>query len=660
MRPVSLFAMLVALSPTLVPEASAADIDPRDEVLKILDAQPLRTDFVVLLDTSGSMGKHFDAARKFVAELARLAKPGDTIHFIAFNERAGELTVTVRQWGSSAVESALANVKQPHGQFTDLGQGFDAAFDVLIRPGYAPLSMVFLITDFCHEPPPQSPYEGDLDGQGPCRHVRLTDAIKKKAQTVFAAGDQQVRAVALAIEPTNEPGFDAARELFGSVVRVDVAGNALVQSLDTLRKKVAYDRAALQIEGLLKRPPFTLTSASDPLPIQGAAIADMKLTSSSPIPIRLEPKSMRAVDGTARFMLPAFASPLDLPPLRTEKSKEPPKAEPVSLPVKAENLPKRARRWSPTNPFREIEIELVTEYELSPKEGIEKLIGRTPRAEAKLQQRVRFDLSPIESASPLLLQPADGKTRISLGANETMEVPLLLTSTVAWADVQADCTIAGEKREPVTIAPEESAPLKVVLRNEALSDRWRLAQELTREIEIKGDCDVLAIAGDGSKIPGGRHPVALTFTIFWREGYALSLVIGILAALVLAILIYVYEIRPRLEPPILTGRLVIYDGPGDFQRVTMPLVGKTRVCLQAVALQDGTTAHIDGDRIVLPGSDTSAEIYAEKFGKKSVIRLRKLEGDGVMFGESKIGAAPVDLRKGRSRFSVGNYHCRIE
>jgi hypothetical protein len=57
---------------------------------------------------------------------------------------------------------------------------------------------------------------------------------------------------------------------------------------------------------------------------------------------------------------------------------------------------------------------------------------------------------------------------------------------------------------------------------------------------------------------------------------------------------------------------------------------------------------------------TSAELYAEKTGKKSVMWLRKVGGDGVLLGESPLGAAPVLVRRGRARFSIGEYHCRVD
>jgi hypothetical protein len=654
-----------------------AEADVRDQALKLLDAQPLRTDFIVLLDTSGSMAKHFEAARKFVGDLGLYARAGDTIHFIAFNERAGELMVTVRAGMPGLLHDRVANIKQPHGQFTDLGAGLEATLDALMRPGYAPLSMVFLITDFCAEPPPGSPYEGAIDGNGPCRHVTITEILKRKAAQVFATGDQQVRAVALAIDPTNDVGLEATRQLFGSVVRVDVSKGDLTAALETLKKRMLYERASLQVEQLMKRIPLALTSPRDPIPLQGAAITDLQLASSAPLPISLRPKSLVAVDGSMRFVLPSLAGPLEAPPYKPvrvlslakpvgDRIGQPPSLVEVSHPdpfnfaVKAENVPDKAPRWSPTEPTREVEVELVVDFDLGPKDALEKLIGREPKGEAVIKQRLRLELAPIESASPLLLVPQDGKRTVSVAPGQSRDCKLSLTSSVAWADVEALCTIDGHKQEPMVLAPGKSAAITVALKNDVLSNPWQLAREQSKEVTINGDCEVITIAGDGSKLPAGRHSMTLTYTLTWKEGYEPALVFGILLAFVLAILLYVREVRPRLEPPVLTGRLVVYDGPGDFQRVTLPLQGLDRVQLQGVAQKDGTAAHIDGDRIVLPGSETSAELYAEKYGKESVIRLRRLAGEEVMLGESKIGAAPIDLRRGRSRFSVGAYHFRIE
>jgi len=49
--------------------------DARDVVVRTLAAKPSRADLVVVLDTSGSMAKHFEVAKQFVGDLAGLARP---------------------------------------------------------------------------------------------------------------------------------------------------------------------------------------------------------------------------------------------------------------------------------------------------------------------------------------------------------------------------------------------------------------------------------------------------------------------------------------------------------------------------------------------------------------------------------------------------------
>lgn len=661
--------MLVTLLVLAGSGRAVADPDPRDEVLKLLETEPQRTDYVVLLDTSAAMLRPFDATRKFLEDLVGSARIGDSIHFIAFNERAGELAIPVKWGTASAIKEALANVKQPHGAFADLGAGIDAVFDALEHPGAAPLALVFMVGTFCSTPPPGSPFSGEAEDGKPCRRVKVTDSLRQKSLQRLASRDQQVRVVAITIEPADPAGLETTRELFGNLDRVEANGAALLPVLDDLRRKVPYVRGALQVERILRGVPFSLTPATDALPLQGVAATELKVTSLLPLPVRLEPKKLRATDESLRFTLPGQGSapdgqgdapaPIDLPPLRVPAPREAPRAEPVPLAVRVENRPEHAERWSPSRPAREVEVEVVYGLELQPKEALAKLIGHEPRAEGTVKQALRFEYTPNRNDHPLTLAPADGRHRIIVPPGESREVALTLTSSVTWAELEASCAIAGEAQKPVTIPPGQGVPLTVVLRNDTELRPWRLAKEEAKDVAVSGECAVVTIAGDGSRLPATKYPLELTFTIAWKEGYAPMLVITVIAVLVAVLLLYAFEIRPRLEPPQLAGSLIIYDGPGDFRRLTVPLGGLKRVELKGVARDEGTPA-IDGEKVVLPGSDTSAELYAEKYGKKSVIRLRKLEGDEVMFGESKIGVAPVDLRVGRSRFSVGHYHCRIE
>jgi hypothetical protein len=175
---------------------------------------------------------------------------------------------------------------------------------------------------------------------------------------------------------------------------------------------------------------------------------------------------------------------------------------------------------------------------------------------------------------------------------------------------------------------------------------FELREEHRYEVPFQIECD--------------GETYAMKTTIVWHDGVSPFLIAGVLAGIALLAFLYVREVRPRLEPASLRGRLVIYDGPGDFQRITVPLKGRIRFQLEGVEASGDLTARVDGDRLVLPGLKTSAELYAEKSGKKNVMRLRKVRGDEVKLGETELGAAPAVLRRGSARFSVGGYHCRID
>jgi hypothetical protein len=202
---------------------------------------------------------------------------------------------------------------------------------------------------------------------------------------------------------------------------------------------------------------------------------------------------------------------------------------------------------------------------------------------------------------------------------------------------------------------------KIALQNRAEASRLRVAQEHTKTIDIAAECELTAIAAGGARIPLGRQRAANETSIVWSDGTSPVQVSFALLALGLVALLYFREIRPRMEPASLRGRLVVYDGPGDFRRITVPLKGRARFRLEGAEATAESAARVDADRLVLPGSGgTSAELYAEKSGKRSVMRLRKVRGDALKIGESPLGSEPISLKRGNARFSIGDYHCRIE
>jgi VWA domain-containing protein len=647
---------MLALAPIALALISAGEPDARDEVVRMLAAKPSRTDLVVVLDVSGSMAKHFDVAKRFVGDLADLASPDDSISFIVFADRAFELLppVTVRAGGADALRARIKKLRSPHAPHTDLGAGLEATLDALLRPNYAPLSMVFLITDFCSEPPAKSPYLGSKEHQGPCRRLRFDDALKKKSARLFGAGDQSVRSFAVTLEPTSEAGLDAARQTLGSLVRIDVESGDLAKALASVRARFAYDRAALAIEQMLKHPPISVEPPREPLPFEGRREIELGFTSSGPLPMLVHVENVAAKGGDVSFELVHPERAIELPP-RTGASA--PSPVPVLLRAERES----GRRANPFASERSIEIDVSLDVELSPSAPIEKLIGATPRSKASVHERleVRFE-KPDPSRVPVALAPKSGFEQRQLAPGESATVPLSLKSLVSWGDLEATCTIGGRAFDPVLVVPSSTVTLEATVLNQATARSWWIETTRSVDADLAGTCEVTAVAPDGMKLPLGRHPVAAKVALSWTEGVPRALVFGVLLALILGSLLYFGAIKPRSLPAALTGRLVVYAGPGPFRQVTIPLAGRARIALQGSPAKDAEI-RLDEDRVVLPALEgTAAELYAEKVGHRSVMRLRKLTGDEIVVDAQPLENAPVVVRKGRARISLGEYRCRIE
>lgn len=139
-----------------------APVSFADEMTDVADAigvTPEPADYVLVLDTSGSMTKD-GAWSKAVAAVSGLAGslgPGDRLSVVTFDEFTdlaweGEHPIDV-----AALTAALPSV--PEGERTDIGAGLAAALDVLERPEAHGLSAVVLMTDGEITTEPDSPYK---------------------------------------------------------------------------------------------------------------------------------------------------------------------------------------------------------------------------------------------------------------------------------------------------------------------------------------------------------------------------------------------------------------------------------------------------------------------------------------------------------------------
>jgi len=638
-----------------------ARADVRDEVVALLASEPRRADLIVVLDTSGSMQQHFGEVKTFVRLLSSVARPGDTLTLIGFAGKANELLppFVMRPGSAQYLKARLNKIKPPRAQYTDLGAGLEALLDALLRPNYAPLSLVFMITDFCSEPTANSPFAGGLEGGGPCRELQLTESLMKKSARLQAAGDQTVKTYALALEPASEAGLRATGEVLGPVARVDVGSGELERALDSVRTSIDYVRAGLAIEQLLKRPPLTLAAPLGPIAMQGVRDLEVGLGSRAPFPSTIRISQLRALDQSIEFEVLSPARALDL--ARGSGSRKPVMGAFNVRATGRESLAHGAKGESPNKPFeytREVELELTLDLEFGPRTSIEKLRGAPARATTAIRQKVPVQfVAPDVSITPISLSVAPGFERIEVSPQTEAPLQIVVTSLTPWANLETECEIGGQRTGRLKLLPSASAASQLIIANQTSSEGMHLERHMDRQVRLTGSCVVTAISREGTRVARGSYPVALRTTLTWREGIPYLPALLTLCALLVGIALLVREVRLRVAPTALSGRLVVYAGPGQFRQVTIPLEGLVTLAVQGGTGEEDMEVRLDADRLVLPGAGpTLLELYADK---RLAMRMRLVRGQATQ-QDQPLDSTPVRIKKGRSRFSVGGYAMRID
>lgn len=136
---------------------SAAQQATREQVYERLDIDREPADYVLLIDTSGSMNDNGlyrevgKAVRGFVAALT----PQDHLSLITF-----DVAPALRYAGpvTSPRDVAGRLPARAEGARTDIGAAIEAAVDLLQRPGASRNAAVVLLTDGAHDPPQGSGY----------------------------------------------------------------------------------------------------------------------------------------------------------------------------------------------------------------------------------------------------------------------------------------------------------------------------------------------------------------------------------------------------------------------------------------------------------------------------------------------------------------------
>lgn len=154
--PVAL-AVALATVPTLPAAAAPQPANPtREQVYAALHADSVRADYVVLVDTSGSMADPglYEGVKASLGRFLRGLAPTDYLALYTF---ADHTAVSYRGPARPDAVRSLPPASQLGGS-TDVGTAIEAALTELERDGAAQVASVVLITDGKHEPPPDSRY----------------------------------------------------------------------------------------------------------------------------------------------------------------------------------------------------------------------------------------------------------------------------------------------------------------------------------------------------------------------------------------------------------------------------------------------------------------------------------------------------------------------
>ncbi len=129
------------------------------EVLQELRVDTVAADYVLLIDTSGSMDRAglYGPVRRSLQLLLDALDPSDHVSLITFDARP-----TLRYSGTPTAEGGPLErlPAAATGQSTDIGAAISAGLRELERPDAQTVGTMLLFTDGKHEPPAESPYSG--------------------------------------------------------------------------------------------------------------------------------------------------------------------------------------------------------------------------------------------------------------------------------------------------------------------------------------------------------------------------------------------------------------------------------------------------------------------------------------------------------------------
>ncbi|MYY01551.1 vWA domain-containing protein [Streptomyces sp. ATexAB-D23] len=154
-----LAAALLAATPATTAHAAPAAPDPtRAEIYRALRLDQEPADYVILVDTSGSMTQEgrYNTVRSTLRPFLDGLTPEDHVALFTFDSRT-EARYVGEAGDTSKIIAALPGSPDPDGD-TDIGAALDAALKEVARDDASPVASIVLLTDGEHRPAAHSRY----------------------------------------------------------------------------------------------------------------------------------------------------------------------------------------------------------------------------------------------------------------------------------------------------------------------------------------------------------------------------------------------------------------------------------------------------------------------------------------------------------------------
>lgn len=215
--------------------------------------QEARCDFVIVLDTSGSMKKDglFGRVTQAVSIFISILQPGDYLSLLAFDNYPRYLLIPQEIFeDTEKLKQAILQLPEPKGQKTDIGAALEKTLDELNRPNQNKLQFVFFITDGKHEPTENSKY--------PTLTHANWELLRQKAERTL--NDNSIAVTGLGLNHYTD--ISLLRKVFPQAVPLTVDENGLISFFNRLKAELKVRKLRMQVIDELNRGKIELVTES--------------------------------------------------------------------------------------------------------------------------------------------------------------------------------------------------------------------------------------------------------------------------------------------------------------------------------------------------------------------------------------------------------------